>query len=115
MRFLMTFTGEDTKPDPEKLAALGAYTQEMIASGVVIDTGGILPPSMGGARVAQKGGTFAVTDGPFPETKELIVGYAIIKAASRDEAIAHARRFMSIAGDGTGEIRQLVGPLDEKH
>ena len=116
MRFLMTFTADDpSPPGPEKMAALGKFTQEMMASGVVVDTGGMLPPSMNGARVKQTKGAFAVTDGPFPETKELIVGYAIIKAASREEAIAHARRFMSIAGDGSGEIRQLVGPADEGH
>ncbi len=110
MRFLMTYTGDETTPpDPQKLAALGKFTEEMIASGVVVDTGGIMPLSQG-ARVKQAGGTFTVTDGPFPETKELIVGYAIIEVASKEEAIEMARRFMAVAGDGEGEIRLLFGP-----
>jgi hypothetical protein len=108
MRFLMTYTGDDTAPPtPQKMAELGRFTEEMARSGVLVDTGAILPPSAG-ARVKLAGGKFTVTDGPFPETKELIVGYAIVEAKSREEAIELARRFMAIAGDGEGEIRQLV-------
>jgi hypothetical protein len=113
MRFLMTYTGDDTSPpSPEKMAALGKLTEEMVKSGVVLDTGGILPSSKG-ARVKMKAGKFTATDGPFPETKELIVGYAIVQVKSRAEAVELTRRFMSVAGDGEGEIRQLVGPADE--
>lgn len=111
MRFLMTFTGEDNNPSPERLAALGKLTEEMVKSGKLIDTGGILPSSKG-ARVAMTNGKFTVTDGPFPETKELVVGYAIVKVDSKEEAIELTRRFMSVAGDGEGEIRQLFGPAD---
>ncbi len=115
MRFLMTFTADDNgPPSPEKLAAIGKLTEEMMRSGVVLDTGGILPPSKG-ARVKMKQGKFTATDGPFPETKELIVGYAIVQAKSKEEAIELTRRFMAVAGDGEGEIRQLVGPADGPH
>ena len=115
MRFLMTYTGNDTAPpSPEKIAEIGRFSEEMARSGVLVDTGGILPSSKG-ARVRLAQGKFTVTDGPFPETKELIVGYAIIQVKSKEEAIEQARRFMSIAGDGEGELRQLVGPADGPH
>jgi len=58
------------------------------------------------------GGNFSATDGPFAETKELIDGFALIQAKSREEAIEHARRFMSIAGDGEGEILQVFDSED---
>jgi hypothetical protein len=115
MRFLMTFQGDDqSPPTPEKMAAIGKFSEEMAKSGVLIDTGAILPSSQG-ARVKMKQAKFTATDGPFPETKELLVGYAIIHAKSRADAVEHARRFMAIAGDGEGEIRQLVGPADGPH
>lgn len=113
MRFLMTYTAADAAPpSPEKAAAIGKFAEEMAKSGVLLDTGGILPISKG-ARIRLAGGKFTVTDGPFPETKELIVGYAIVQTRSRDEAVEIARRFMNVAGDGEGEVRQLVGPQDE--
>jgi len=114
MRFLLTFNGEDRNPSPEKLAALGKFTEEMVRSGVVLDTGAILPSSAG-AKVKMKNGKFTATDGPFAETKELIVGYAIVQAKSKEEAIELTRKFMAVAGDGEGEIRQLVGPGDGPH
>ncbi len=113
MRFLMTYTGDDQgPPSPEKMAAIGKFAEEMARSGTLLDTGGILPSSKG-ARLVQSKGKFTVTDGPFPETKELIVGYVIVQTRSKEEAIELARRFMAVAGDGTGEVRQLVGPQDE--
>jgi hypothetical protein len=93
------------------MEAIARFSEEMVRSGVLVDTGGILPSAQG-ARVRLAGGKLTVTDGPFPETKELIVGYAIVQVASKAEAIEVSRRFMSIAGDGEGEIRQLVGPSD---
>jgi hypothetical protein len=108
MRFLMTYNAADPTPNPEKGAAIGAFVEEM-RSGHLVDTGGILPLA---ARVAMTGGKFTATDGPFPETKELIVGYAIVQVKSQAEAVELARRFMAVAGDGTGDVRQLMGPHD---
>ena len=115
MRFLLTYNeARPSPPNPEKMAAIARFVEENIKAGILLDTGGILPISKG-ARVKLADGKFTVTDGPFPETKELIVGYAIIKVGSKEEAIDQARRFMAIAGDGDGEILQLVGPADEPH
>jgi len=44
MRFLMTYNGTDTTPNPEKMAAIGKFSEEMMRSGHLVDTGGILPP-----------------------------------------------------------------------
>jgi hypothetical protein len=112
MRFLLTYNGEDRNPTPEKMQEIANFSQEMAKSGVLLDTGGILPLA---AKVRMAGRTFSHTDGPFPETKELVVGYAIVQVKSQAEAVEVARRFMSVAGEGTGEIRQLMGPADGPH
>jgi len=72
-------------------------------------TGGLVRPTRG-LQLSQEGGKFSVVDGPFTETKELIDGFVLIEVKSRDEAVAMAREFMSIAGDGTGEILQIFDP-----
>lgn len=108
MKFLMTYQGKPDAPppSPETLAALGRYTAEMVAKKVVLMTGGLVRPSKG-LQVRCKDGQCSVVDGPYAETKELIDGFALIEAASREEAIAHAFAFMKIAGDGDGEILQV--------
>jgi hypothetical protein len=78
-------------PSPELLSAMGAYNNELIAAGVMLDGGG-LQASAKGARVSIRNGQAAVTDGPFAETKELIAGYWIWQVASLREAIDWARK-----------------------
>lgn len=109
MKYLMTFNtpADATPPSPEQLEALGKFTQEMIAAGVVKLTGGLAPVSMGGAKVRSKGGQFAVIDGPYTEAKEVVIGFAVIEAANLEEALGHCQRFMAIAGDGDGDIQPI--------
>jgi hypothetical protein len=113
MKFLMTYAADPNAPPPtgEQMAAIGKLTQEMIANGTVLMTGGLVRPTRG-TQVKMEKGKFSVTDGPFPETKELIDGFALIQAASKEEAIDRARRFMLLAGDGSGEILQVFDPPD---
>jgi hypothetical protein len=112
MRFLLTYTAKDNlPPTAEKMAAIQKLVEDNMKAGILLDTGGMLPLSKG-ARVKQDHGKFTATDGPFPETKELVIGYAIVNVRNREEAIEQSRRFMAIAGDGEGEIRQLEGPGD---
>lgn len=107
MKFLLTYQGDTTRPPtPETLAAIGELTQEMMKSGVVLMTGGLVRPSHG-TKLKYAGGKHVVIDGPFPETKELIDGFALVSASSLQEAIAFAQRFMSVAGDGEGEVLQV--------
>jgi hypothetical protein len=112
MKFLMTYRGDtSTPPSPETLAALGKYTQEMMAKGVVLMTGGLVRPDHG-TKLKQVDGEVSVTDGPFPETKELIDGFALVRCDSREAAVAMAKEFMSIAGDGEAEVLQVFDAAD---
>lgn len=105
-------------PDPKLMAAIGKHAEEMIKAGVLLETGGLLPISKG-ARVRAAGGKLAVTDGPFIESKELIGGYGILQARSKEEAIELGKNFMKIHVDVLGpsyegelEIRQMFDPSD---
>jgi len=111
MRFLMTYESDPgaPPPSPETMAKIGEYTQKMMASGTVVMTGGLVRPTHG-IRIQNEGGKFTVTDGPFAESKELIDGFAVVNAGSKEEAIALAREFMQVAGDGKGEILQMFDP-----
>jgi hypothetical protein len=108
MKFLLTYQQDPGRPppSPEKMAAIGAYTHKMIASGTVIMTGGLVRPTKG-TQIKCESGKVSVTDGPFAETKELIDGFALVNATSKEDAIRLATEFMQIAGDGTGEILQV--------
>jgi hypothetical protein len=103
MKFLMTYESTvKAPPTPETMAKLRAFTQEAVQSGILVMTGGLQRPSKG-TRVKLSGGNFTV-DGPYAETKELIDGFAIIDVKTLDEALEVARRFMTVAGDGHGEV-----------
>jgi hypothetical protein len=107
MKFLLTYAPHDQRPPtPETMAAIGQFSQEMTASGVLLMTGGLERPTKG-LRLQYAKGKHSVLDGPFAETKELIDGFALIEVASREQALEVARRFMSIAGEGDGEILQV--------
>jgi hypothetical protein len=93
-------------PGPQCPDDMNRLIERMTASGALLDTAG-LQPSAKGARVRASGGKVTVTDGPFTESKELIAGYAVIKANPEEEAIELAKQFLTVAGDGETEIRQL--------
>jgi hypothetical protein len=109
MRFMMLYKPgreTDTPPSQEEIARVGRLIEEMARAGVLIATDGLQPSSQG-ARVQISGGKFTVTDGPFTETKELIAGYAIVQAKSKQEAIELAKRFLAVMGEGQSEIRLM--------
>lgn len=112
MKYLMTYAG-NTKvpPTPEQMAAIGKFGQEQAEKGVLLMQGGLVRPTTG-TKVLMSNGKFSVTDGPFAETKELIDGFALIRADSLEEAIECARQFMSIAGDGEGEVLPVFDAAD---
>ena len=109
MRFMSLYKPgreSDTPPSEGVSAALGSLIEDMAKAGVLIATDG-LQPSSKGARVRISDGKFTVTDGPFAETKELIGGYAILNAKSKEEAIELTKRFLSLMGEGECEIRLM--------
>lgn len=94
-------------PSEEMLAAMARYNEELVKAGVMLDGTGLKPTSEG-ARIRFAGDTRTVIDGPFAESKELIAGYWIFQAKSKEEAIEWARRCPNPYGeDGEIEIRQL--------
>lgn len=108
MRFLSIYkhTERATPPSPEEMAKVGKAVEEGIKSGKLISTEGCLPSAMG-ARVRIADGKITVTDGPFTEAKEVIGGFAILNASSKEEAIEQAKEFLQMMGEGETEVRQL--------
>ncbi len=115
MRFIsMVKACESFQPTPELFDAMGKLTEEMTRRGILLDSVGLMPSTHGG-RIRLSGGALTRTDGPFTETKELIGGYAILKADSYEEAMELGRHFVelhrSVLGDGFEmelEVRQLM-------
>ena len=108
MRFLSIYKTAETStpPSPEYIARMQTLVEDSRKSGALLATEGCLPSALG-ARVRLSSGEVTVTDGPFVESKELIAGFAILQANSKEEAIEMARQFLSVAGDGECEIRQV--------
>jgi hypothetical protein len=108
MRFLSIYKAVETNtpPTPEHVANMTKLIEESMKAGVLLATEGCLPSAMG-ARVRISGGKLTVTDGPFTESKELIGGFALLQAESKEEAIELAKTFLKVAGDGECEIRQV--------
>ena len=78
----------------------------------MVSTAG-LRPTTEGVRVRLRGGKLSICDGPFSETKEVIGGFAILEAASKEEAIELTQRFLNVHEDEWDiecEVRPLEGP-----
>ena len=78
-------------PDEKLLAEMGNYNEKLVKAGVMISGEG-LHPSSKGARVRFSGATRTVTNGPFPETKDLVAGFWIFQVKSKEEAIEWVKR-----------------------
>lgn len=89
-------------PDEKILEAMGKFNEELAKAGVLLDLSG-LKPSSKGARVRFSGDSRTVTDGPFPETKELIAGYWILQTRSLEECVEWVKRCPN-PHDGMSEI-----------
>jgi hypothetical protein len=109
MRFLCIYKPskqEGAPPSEQEIAVMGKLIEEGMKSGRLIATEGCMPSALG-ARVRLAGEKFTVTDGPFTESKELIAGFALIQAGSKEEAVEYVKEFLTVAGDGETEIRQI--------
>ena len=91
-------------PEEGLIAQMVQYHEELAKAGMLVDASG-LQASSKGWRIKYSGDKRTFVDGPFAETKELVAGYTIIEAKSREEAIEWTRRFPNPAVDGKeGEI-----------
>ena len=114
MRFIIMIKADKDSeagvmPSRELIVAMGEFNEQMAEAGVLLAAEG-LHPSSKGARVHFSGGKRTVTDGPFPETKELIAGFWIIEVDSLQEAIDWVLRVPEPMNEGAEaeiEIRQI--------
>lgn len=98
------------RPDPKKMEAMGKFNEEMGKSVKILSLNGLHPVATG-ARVAFGGGKPTVTDGPFIEAKEVLGGYWMVEANSKEELVKWAQRCPADPGDVI-EIRQIFDPAD---
>ena len=119
MRFIVMVRATKTSesgamPDPELIAEMGRFNDELINAGVLLAAEGLQPSSKGARVRFSANDRRTVVDGPFPETKELIAGFWIWKVASKDEALKWlARCPHPFPGeDGEIEIRQVFEAED---
>ena len=110
MKFISIFTHEPTnrRPTEAEMAKMGKLVGEAMKEGWLLATEGV---QFGGTAVRVHkagGGNTTVTDGPFTEAKEVLGGYALLKADSKEHVVALTRRFLDVAGgQGTCEIHPL--------
>ncbi len=115
MRFLMLYRpakspAEAGPPSAEHMAEMGKFIEESRREGLLLDTGGLLPVAMG-ARVRRAGSEVSVSPGALPDVPDPVCGYAVVQVGSKEEAVACAKRFLAIVGDGVSEILPLMdGP-----
>lgn len=96
----------------EMFAAMGAYNEQLVDAGILVDGDGLKPSSFG-KRIAFDGDSRTVVDGPFGPPGELVAGYWIWNVADMDEAIAWARRCPNpMPGPSALEIRPFYEATD---
>ena len=110
MRYISIFTHQakhNVPPTEAEMATMGKLVEEGMKAGWLIATEGV---SFGqeGVRVHKpEGGDVIVTDGPFTDAKEVIGGYALMRAGSKAEVVELCRQFLNVVGQGTCEVHQL--------
>jgi hypothetical protein len=113
---VMVKANEDSEagvmPSTELLTQMGAFNEELVKAGIMLDGEG-LHPSSKGARILFSGDQRDVVDGPFAETKELIAGYWIWPVRDMDEALEWAKRCPNpMDGESVLEIRPVFEAED---
>src|SRR5262245_1584653 len=99
-------------PTTELLEAMGRYNEELVNAGILLAGEG-LHPSMKGKRVAFDGPNRTVTDGPFPQTRELVAGFWLWKVRDMAEAVEWVKRCPNpMPGPSEIEIRQVFEAAD---
>lgn len=102
----------DVQPPAAMMEAMGKLIEKFTKEGALVDTGG-LAPSRDGFRMRVANGKLTTTDGPFIESKELIGGWAILKADSKVEILRLTTAFMELHSkywpefEGECEVRPI--------
>jgi hypothetical protein len=119
MRFMIMFKtdaeNEADAPACMVLPEMQRFIGELRDQGVLLGTEGLKPTASNAARVKRSAGAFSLTDGPFAEAKELVAGFVLLELPSKDAAVDMAERFLTIAGQGWAEIREVFGPEEAVH
>jgi len=102
--------GEGFAPPLDAIEKMSKFNEEL-AKAVKITALEGLHPLAKGARVSFAGGKAKVTDGPFIEAKEVIGGFWLIEARSKEEMMAWAQRVPAEPGDVI-EVRQIFEASD---
>ena len=115
MRFMVIVKAtEDSEkgvlPSQDMLAAMGAYNEELVKAGILLDGDGLRPSSHGARVRFDDEGNATVIDGPFTETKELVSGYWVFEVSSTEEAVEWARKAPFRGGEL--EVRPFSVPED---
>jgi len=92
-------------PTAEQMTAMVGFNEELAKAGIMLAADGLRPSSKG-ARIQFHGGKATVTDGPFAETKELIAGFWIVQAKSKEEVVERFKHAPMEDGDVL-EIREF--------
>ena len=115
MRFMVIVKANEASergelPSTEMLEAMGAYNEELVKAGVMLDGDGLRPSSFGARVQFDADGNPTVIDGPFTETKELVSGYWVFEVSSREEAVEWAKKAPFRGGEV--EVRPFSVPED---
>jgi hypothetical protein len=108
MRFLSIYKcpERNTPPNPEEMAKMGKLVEDWMKSGKLLATEGCLPSALG-ARIRVDNNEFTVSDGPFTEAKEVVGGFALLDAPTKEAAVSYIKEFLEFMGEGECELRQL--------
>jgi hypothetical protein len=107
----------EAPPPAGLIDAMFAHVADERHAKVVTDAG--LAPTSASIRVASRGGQVMTTDGPFAETKEVVGGFMLIEAATREDAVAWTQGFVDLHAEHwpdlevVTELRQVAGSLTE--
>jgi hypothetical protein len=102
---------------PDEVAAMHAYMgefhQKLEESGELVDARGLSAP-VHARRVQLRKGVPVVTDGPYPETQEVLAGYTIVECDSYDRATEIAAGLVNPNADGEYvDVRPIIENIAE--
>ena len=109
MRFISIFTHEpgNRQPTQAEMERMGRLVEEGMKAGWLLATEGVNFGSRGLRIHKARDAGITVTDGPFTEAREVLGGYALIKAGSREKVIQRTQGFLDAVGQGTCELYEL--------